>query len=261
MAPAAERALGWSPDSLGRSFVDRVTPSHVTSARWALEKVLAGALRSFEVEVATGTGAALARFEASSIGSDDGRGVLLLLEQLVALPSEPAATDNDYDYEVHGIAAGNLRLKKLVKPGFAAADASGACYEVLHRRSAPCEHCPLGDLTRGSSTGVSVRSGPPHDYVVTSARRTSEDEARLSVRRLPMTSLAAVMRARLDELSERAQLSRRERSVFGFLMDGCAVEEIASQLEISARTVKFHQANLLQKLGADSRTDLMRLVF
>jgi DNA-binding CsgD family transcriptional regulator len=44
-------------------------------------------------------------------------------------------------------------------------------------------------------------------------------------------------------------------------MDGCGVDEIAGALEISPRTVKFHQANVLQKLGADSRADLMRLVF
>ena len=30
-------------------------------------------------------------------------------------------------------------------------------------------------------------------------------------------------------------------------------------LSVSSRTVKFHQGNILQKLGADSRADLLRL--
>lgn len=266
IAPAAERALGWLPESIGSNWIARhVATAQAASARWSFEQALIGALRTFEVQVLTPRGAAQARFEASSVGRDDGRGLLLVLEQLLALAPEPSPTENDYDYEVLGVADGNLRLKKLIKPGFAATEASGPCYEVLHRRSARCEGCPLEQLREqvavGAGAGVTVRSGPLRDYVVTSARLTAEDEARVSVRRLPTTSLAAVMRARLDDLAERARLSPRERSVFGFLMDGCAVEEIASRLEISSRTVKFHQANLLQKLGADSRADLMRLVF
>jgi DNA-binding NarL/FixJ family response regulator len=44
------------------------------------------------------------------------------------------------------------------------------------------------------------------------------------------------------------------------MIDGTSMEDIASELAISPRTVKFHQANVLQKLGADSRSDLLRLV-
>jgi DNA-binding NarL/FixJ family response regulator len=97
--------------------------------------------------------------------------------------------------------------------------------------------------------------------VVTSVIQQGDDTARVSVRSLTMTSLAAVLQAKLDDLAARARLSKRERAVFGRLMDGCGVDEIAGALEISPRTVKFHQANVLQKLGADSRADLMRLVF
>jgi DNA-binding CsgD family transcriptional regulator len=41
---------------------------------------------------------------------------------------------------------------------------------------------------------------------------------------------------------------------------GRSLDEIARILGIAPRTVKFHQANVLQKLGADSRLDLMRLL-
>ena len=39
-----------------------------------------------------------------------------------------------------------------------------------------------------------------------------------------------------------------------------SMEWVASQLHISARTVKFHGTNLLRKLGADSRMGLLKLV-
>ena len=38
------------------------------------------------------------------------------------------------------------------------------------------------------------------------------------------------------------------------------LEEIGQILAISSRTVKFHQLNVLQKLGAESRQDLLRLL-
>ena len=37
------------------------------------------------------------------------------------------------------------------------------------------------------------------------------------------------------------------------------LEDIAVSLQLSRRTVKFHLSNLLQKLGVDSRVDLIRI--
>src|ERR1019366_6989194 len=55
-------------------------------------------------------------------------------------------------------------------------------------------------------------------------------------------------------------LSERERQVLTLLLRGRGVEDIATMLEIAPRTVKFHQANVLQKLGADSRPHLLPLL-
>jgi len=41
---------------------------------------------------------------------------------------------------------------------------------------------------------------------------------------------------------------------------GRQLADIATALGISLRTVKYHQANILRKLRADSRVDLMRLI-
>lgn len=49
--------------------------------------------------------------------------------------------------------------------------------------------------------------------------------------------------------------------MLAWLLLGRSLDEIAVSLGISARTVKFHQQNILNKLGADSRVDLIRLVF
>lgn len=61
------------------------------------------------------------------------------------------------------------------------------------------------------------------------------------------------------QLIAAAQLTAREREVLDLLLLGRTHEDISVALGISERTSKFHQANLLAKLGAESRLDLLRL--
>ncbi|HZR00065.1 MAG TPA: response regulator transcription factor [Chloroflexota bacterium] len=61
--------------------------------------------------------------------------------------------------------------------------------------------------------------------------------------------LAAALRAPRGA----GQLSAREREVLGLIAEGLPGKQIARQLGISERTVKFHTASLLRKLGADNR--------
>lgn len=70
-----------------------------------------------------------------------------------------------------------------------------------------------------------------------------------------------VVRIRLEQIVARYALSPREREVFELLLYGFMADEIAHKLGVSARTVKFHQTNVLSKLDADSRLDLFRLFF
>ncbi|MBZ0120122.1 MAG: helix-turn-helix transcriptional regulator [Sandaracinaceae bacterium] len=69
-----------------------------------------------------------------------------------------------------------------------------------------------------------------------------------------------LVHARLSTLARRAGLSAREHDVFELLVLGRSLGEIGTVLSISERTVRFHQGNLLGKLGADSRIDLLRLL-
>jgi DNA-binding response OmpR family regulator/DNA-binding CsgD family transcriptional regulator len=55
------------------------------------------------------------------------------------------------------------------------------------------------------------------------------------------------------------QLSAREREVLHLLVEGRSNIEIADLLFISAKTVSTHRTNVMQKLGANSLADLVRL--
>jgi DNA-binding CsgD family transcriptional regulator len=55
-----------------------------------------------------------------------------------------------------------------------------------------------------------------------------------------------------------ASLSERQREVLHSVIDNHANKEIASKLNITVRTVKFHISTLLCKFGVESRTELAR---
>lgn len=55
------------------------------------------------------------------------------------------------------------------------------------------------------------------------------------------------------------QLTRREREIMGSMLQSKSSREISVQLNMSARTVEFHRAKLMKKLGASSLIELVRL--
>lgn len=83
---------------------------------------------------------------------------------------------------------------------------------------------------------------------------------RVTVRYLATRMLPELVDAKAGRTAGDGALSERERQVLTLLLRGRGVEDIATMLEIAPRTVKFHQANVLQKLGADSRLNLLRVV-
>jgi DNA-binding NarL/FixJ family response regulator len=82
------------------------------------------------------------------------------------------------------------------------------------------------------------------------ADRLGPSRAQVSVQTLPEAALSALNEARVRHLADQAQLSERERAVLGYLLLGSSLGDIAGALGISARTVKFHQQNVLSKLGS-----------
>ena len=96
-------------------------------------------------------------------------------------------------------------------------------------------------------------------YRVVFAESSGPTTVRLRVRRFEKQTLRLLSAARIDEISARSSLSVREVEVLRMLIDGASSAEIAAKLGISEHTVKFHRTNVLTKVGADSRADLLRL--
>ncbi len=78
---------------------------------------------------------------------------------------------------------------------------------------------------------------------------------------------SGISRARIDEYIHRAQargeddvdlLTPREREVLQLLAEGQSNQEIAQQLHISVKTVETHRSNMMHKLGASNKTDLIK---
>lgn len=62
------------------------------------------------------------------------------------------------------------------------------------------------------------------------------------------------------EVSARLRLlTPRERAVLELLVNGRASKEIAAELTLSVRTVESHRARILEKLGVDSATQVVRM--
>jgi FixJ family two-component response regulator len=55
------------------------------------------------------------------------------------------------------------------------------------------------------------------------------------------------------------QLTERERQVLQFVLGGKPSRQIGEELHISTRTVEFHRARIMQKLGVRSAAELFRL--
>jgi DNA-binding CsgD family transcriptional regulator len=68
-------------------------------------------------------------------------------------------------------------------------------------------------------------------------------------------ALVVAPRARTGEEDGEAALTARELEVLALLAEGASNKLIARRLGISAHTVKYHVASLLEKLDAVSRTD------
>ncbi len=71
---------------------------------------------------------------------------------------------------------------------------------------------------------------------------------------------ARLAQAEVDAARQAAEdpLSEREREVLRLLALGHTNQEIAKQLYISVRTAETHRAHIMQKLGLNTRAELVR---
>lgn len=112
-------------------------------------------------------------------------------------------------------------------------------------------------IVQGLEAGADEFVSKPVEGAVLRARARSMLRVRQTYKCL--RACAPQPEDRRTEIIAQARLTEREREVLELLLLGRTHEDIAHVLGISERTSKFHQSNLLVKLGAESRLDLMRL--
>ena len=67
-------------------------------------------------------------------------------------------------------------------------------------------------------------------------------------------------RVETAELHKRyKQLTTREREVMALVVTGQLNKQVAGELATTERTIKFHRAHIMQKMGAESLVDLVRM--
>lgn len=132
------------------------------------------------------------------------------------------------------------------------------CFSALFQREEPCAHCPLRETGRGGRAAGFIRGGPEsagQPYMVMSSRADSST-ALVSAAVVNRSQVRGLVRMETDRRADEAGLTGREREVLGLLLEGRSAPDIADALQIALSTAKFHQANVLRKLGVASRSDL-----
>lgn len=61
-----------------------------------------------------------------------------------------------------------------------------------------------------------------------------------------------------DEASERSKLSPRQQEILDLIAEGFSTKEIANRLELSVKTVETHRSRMMETLGLNRGTELLR---
>lgn len=131
------------------------------------------------------------------------------------------------------------------------------CWEA-HGLLQPCRGCPA----KSGESAASVIEGATGLLLVESCPgQTLPDSAVVREREIPPDLLEKLFHAQIAAVARKRGLSEREAEVFRYVMEGKSNEETARVMSISARTVKFHLANVFRKLEVESRSELLRRVF
>ncbi len=193
------------------------------------------------------------------------RSVMMVMVDAVAsghsLPLVPASGVL-YEVSLDGEGRPERLLRALSPERLHKVDTTVPCYRAFQGRDTPCADCPVNTLSKPGSTASAVRleTSTPFTAQLLSARKVRDDVASVNVLPVDQGVYSALVQARIEALGARARLSERERQVLALLLMGRTLDDVAAAEGITARTAKYHQQNLLRKLGAESRTDLFRLL-
>ncbi|WP_375754076.1 response regulator [Vibrio sp. HN007] len=105
-------------------------------------------------------------------------------------------------------------------------------------------------IDAGAVGYLSKRCGPGE--LVTAIRTVANGNRYLCADALINLSNASAPPAALSDLT------KREKEIFDYLIQGKDVKEVAFELSLSHKTVHVHRANILGKLGLSNNVDLIR---
>ena len=126
--------------------------------------------------------------------------------------------------------------------------ASGTAH--FHVEAGPSGELPVDHAAGLLAMHCMVRGQSPSDYIVmvpTSPENLGE-----------LTDKAQKLLDAGQSVKTSVNLTRREKEVLDGILRSLANKEIASELNLSERTVKFHVSSLLSKFKVHSRMELMR---
>jgi DNA-binding NarL/FixJ family response regulator len=101
-------------------------------------------------------------------------------------------------------------------------------------------------LERAVTETLSKVAGPGMEHLLLQALRERREPPRISAPPLP---------------TRRLPLSERQHQVLRLVATGASNKEIARSLNLSLHTIKRHVANILNKLGVDSRLEAAAVLY
>jgi len=142
----------------------------------------------------------------------------------------------------------------ITKPG-------APCWAELGRSSA-CSPCPVSQLgaTPHLTQLTTVMPGAGGGIRVISAELRSPTLASVSEWVLDPSAFEQLVDVRIAQVRERRGLTDQETRLFEAFVRGADIDEASVAMGITPRTVKYHQQNLLRKLGVDSRSALLAVL-
>lgn len=139
-------------------------------------------------------------------------------------------------------------LLDLELPGMSGVDAVTRIERPVLILTAYANDEQIDRVLRGGARGYLLK-GASLDEIDRAIRAAARGETYLDPR----------VASRVIALSHAPRLSAREREVLKHVAGGLSNKEIAGQLGISERTVKFHLTAIFEKLGAENRAQAVAI--
>jgi DNA-binding NarL/FixJ family response regulator len=150
----------------------------------------------------------------------------------------------------------SVSAQSLVQPQSTPASSIYLFYEKssgtahFHVEAGPSGELPVDHAAGLLAMHCMVRGQSPSDYLImvpTAPENLNE-----------LTDKAQRLLDAGQSVKTNVKLTRREKEVLDGILRSLANKEIASELNLSERTVKFHVSSLLSKFKVHSRMELMR---